>query len=96
MPFIIRGVRMFSGWPDEESPEGGLRRVHRLCGLTLGGDDHADGLEFAWQDFSQRSQSASHLSLVALNGQLIDPQDETVNRSGIGQSVGPRTRKLPR
>lgn len=96
MPFIIRGVRMFSGWPDEEASEGGLRRVHRLCGLTLGSDDLLDGGEFDGQDFNQSRQSASYLTLVALNGQLIDPQDQPINRSGIGQCVGASTRKVPR
>lgn len=93
---VIRGVRMFSGWPDEEAAQGGLRRVHRLCGLTLGGDDLLNGGDFDGQDFSERRQSASYLSLVALNGQLIDPQDQPVNRSGIGQSVGASARKVPR
>lgn len=91
---VIRGVRMFSGWPDEEAAQGGLRRVHRLCGLTLGGDDLLDGGEFDGQDFNQRRQSASYLRLVAMNGQRTDLQDQSVNRSGVGQSVSSCARQV--
>ena len=96
MTFIIRGVRMFSGWPDEEAPEGGLRRVHRLCGLALGNHDLLDGGEFDGQDFSQFTQPPVHLVLIAIDGQRIELKQQPVNRSGIGQSVGSCARKLPR
>ena len=94
MPFIIRGVRMFSGWPDEEAPEGGLRRVHRLCGLTLGGDDLLDGGEFDGQDFSQFTQPLVHLRLVAVDGQCIQTDQQAIDRSSISQSGDACSRKL--
>ena len=96
MPFIIRGVRMFSGWPDEEAREGGLRRVHRLCGLTLGVEDRSDCLEFIGQDFSQLTQPLVHLRLVAFDGQLIEAEQQAIDRSSIGQSGDAGPRKLHR
>lgn len=89
MSFIIRGVRMFSGWPREEAAESGLRRVHRFCGVTLDSHDLLDGGEFDGQDFAQCRQTAGYLRVVTLNGQRVDPQNQTVDRSGICQSVSP-------
>lgn len=96
MPFIIRGVRMFSGWPDEEAPEGGLRRVHRLCGLTLGGDDLLDGSDFTGQHADQRLQRIHHIRIATLDGKRIEPANHAISSDGINQSLCLGSRKLPR
>ncbi len=96
MSFVIRSVRMFSGWPREEAAQGGLRRVHRFCGVTLGGEDQANGLELEGQDFGQLAKPLDHLRLVTVGGQRIQLEHEPIDRSGIGQSVSSRARKLPR
>lgn len=96
MSFIIRGVRMFSGWPREEAAQGGLRRVHRLCGLTLGSEDQANALELDGEDCGELSKPLVHLRLVTVGGERIQLKHEPIDRSGIGQSVSSCARELPR
>lgn len=96
MAYVVRSVRLFSGWPDDDASEGGLRRIHHLCGLTLGGEDQANAVEFERQCFGQCTQPLDHLRLITVGGQRIQLEQEPIDRSGIGQSVGSCSRKLPK